>query len=256
MSARAPERTTPVVFCTTAGSSSEASLGNAGHRERLLERYIKNGAGALHPHEIFELLLTFTIPRRDTKRIARRLIDKYRTVGAVCNAPFDELLGIDGIGRKSAALLALVRDILAVCLKERYEHSSVMAHRDDVQSYLRFTYGHRRDEYVAALFLDSANHVIETSIVAEGTVNQCALYPRTVFGKAFNCGAASLIIAHNHPAGTPEPSESDWLITERLLTAGRMLDLPLLDHILVCRDRVISLRELPRWPNSPGRRTV
>lgn len=220
----------------------------AGHRSRLLERYRNNGIDSLHPHEILELLLTFSIQRRDTKSIANALLKRFKTISAVCNASTTELMSIQGIGEKSAALLSFVRDVLAYCLKEKFEKSDFITSRQDVEAYLTFLFGYRRDEYVAALFLDSAHHIVHTEIIAEGTVNQCVVYPRTIVEKALRCGAASMIIAHNHPGGTPHPSENDWQITERLFTVGKILDVPLLDHILICSQKTVSLMEFSRWP--------
>lgn len=231
------------------GIDSTSSVSDAsGHRARLLERFAQSGIGALADHEILELLLTFAIPRKDTKPVAKALMRRFSSISAVVNAPVHDLLSVDGIGERTAQLFPLLREIMAYCLKERYKHQSIISHRRDIEEYLRFHFGHRRDEYVAALFLDNANHVLSTPIVAEGTVNQCAVYPRTVIELALRSGAASMILAHNHPGGGLNPSEADWQITERLAQAGRLLDIPLLDHIIISRHRVISLRELPRWP--------
>lgn len=218
-----------------------------GHRERLRERYLKNGIDALQQHEILELLLTFAIPRRDTKQIAYSLLRRYKTINGVCNASPEELKKIAGIGSRSAVLLMLMRDIIAYCLKEKYSSANVISSRSDVEEYLRINFGFRKDEYVAAFFLNSANKVIQTDIIATGTVNQCMLSPRIIIEKALWYGAAAIIIAHNHPGGTTTPSEQDWQITQRLFTICKMLDIPLLDHILVVSEKVISLREMPRW---------
>jgi DNA repair protein RadC len=252
MSNSRPSVTDAIVIPEEDLSGKTATTHGCGHRSRLLERFTNNGIGALHPHEIIELLLTFTIPRRDTKPIAHALLKRFKTISAVCNAPTDELLQIDGIGKKSAALLQFVRDVLAYCLKERFERGDYITSRQDVEAYLKFMFGYRRDEYVAALFLDAAHHIVQTELVAEGTVNQCALYPRIFIEKALRYGAASMIVAHNHPGGTPLPSENDWQITERLYTAGKLLDLPLLDHILICSEKTVSLVEFPRWPGKRG----
>lgn len=223
-------------------------LPHDGHRARLLDRFVNNGIGALHPHEIIELLLTFTIPRRDTKPVARNLLTKFRTVTSIINASPEELKAVEGIGDRSASLFALIKELIAYCLKEKYEHQSIISHRKDVEEYLRFCFGQRRDEYVACIFLDNANHVLQTDIISEGTVNQCAVYPRTIIDKALRCGAASMVLAHNHPGGGLNPSEADWLITERLISIGKLLDIPLMDHIIISPHKVVSLRELPRWP--------
>lgn len=231
----------------------EQTAANSGHRNRLLERYLKKDFDSLHTHEVLELLLTFIIPRRDTKKSAKLLLKRFGTISGVCNAPREELEQVEGIGKKSAALLRLIGDVIGVCLKERFVKQDVLSRREDVEAYLRMTLGYRSDEYFAALFLDAGNHVIMTEIVAEGTVNQCAIYPRDIIRKALGCRAVSFIIAHNHPGGTTVPSEADWKVTERLFTAGRVLELPLLDHVLICSDKVISLREMSRWPDGRNR---
>jgi DNA repair protein RadC len=221
---------------------------SAGHRQRLLKRFEDNGISSLADYEIVELLLTFIIPRRDTKPIAKHLIAKYKTVWGVLNASADALTDIEGVGKKSALLFPLMNQVMAYCLKEKCADHPVMAQRTDVEAYLRFHFGMRQNEYVAVLFLDTGNHVIATDCIAEGTVNQCAVYPRSIVQKALQYGAASIIIAHNHPGGGKNPSEADWLITERLFTIGQFLELPLLDHVIVTRDVVVSLRDFQRWP--------
>jgi len=229
-------------------AAKDSGILSEGHRQRLLDRYLKRGIDALHPHEVLELLLTFSIRRKDTKKIAKTLLARFKSISGACNAPIDVLQEIDGMGRSSAALLSLVRDLLSICLKERYKRNDVIVDRSDVESYLRFCFGYRPDEFVAALYLDSANHVIQTEIVAEGTGNQCARFPRIVIERALRCHSAAMIIAHNHPGGTAVPSELDWKVTEKIFAAGRLLDIPLHDHIIICSDKVLGLRDLPRWP--------
>jgi DNA repair protein RadC len=149
---------------------------------------------------------------------------------------------------RTAYFFGLLRDVMSTCLQERYEKQPYVSKRQDVEEYLRFHYGLQRDEYVAVLFLDNGNHVIGTEMVAEGTVNQCAVYPRVIVQKAIARGASSLILAHNHPGGSTDPSEADWQITTRLRQIGKLMDLPLVDHIIISRHGSTSLRELSRWP--------
>ncbi len=225
----------------------------AGHRRRLLDRFTGSGLASLHLHEIVELLLTFTIPRRDTKPLAKELVRRYRGLSAILNAPAHELAEVEGIGPRCASHLALVREIMAYCLKEKYLRKSLISHRRDIEEYLRTTFGHRRDEYVAALFLGNRNEVIETEILAEGTVNQCAVFPRRIMERALRYSATSIIVAHNHPGGGIKPSEADWALTERLFAICRLLEIPLLDHLIISHQEVVSLKELPRWKVSVAR---
>jgi DNA repair protein RadC len=222
---------------------------NSGHRARLLKRFEESGISALADYEIIELLLSYAIPRRDTKPIAKKLIGSYKTLRGVINAHPDELKSVEGIGPRAALIFPLVKEILSYCLKEKYQRQEVMAHRRDVEEFLLFQFGLKHDEYVAALFLDSGNHVLTTDVISEGTVNQCAVYPRRIIGQAVRCGAASIIMAHNHPGGGKNPSEEDWQITERLFQIGKLMEIPLLDHILITGEEAFSWREHSRWPS-------
>jgi DNA repair protein RadC len=223
---------------------------NSGHRERLLKRFEASGIGSLADYEIVELLLTYVHPRRDVKPISKRLLGKYGTISAVFNAMPQDLRMVKGVGPRTALLFALIKDLLSYCLKEKYQNRPLMAHRADVEEYLRFHFGPKKEEYVAALFLDTGHRVAATDILAEGTVNQCAIYPRSVIERAMRSGAASFILVHNHPGGGKDPSEADWSITHRLYEIGDLLEIPLLDHIIITREAAFSLRDLSRWPQT------
>lgn len=229
------------------GSSDPANL-SVGHRSRLLERFQKSGVEGLHDYEILELLLTYAIPRRDTKPIAKALLSRYKRIGAVLNASPTELTETEGIGERTAHLFSLLRETMALALKEKFEHREVISHRQDVEEYLRFHYGSRSYEYIAILYLDNGHHVLSMELAAEGTSNQCSIYPRHIIERALHHKASSIIMAHNHPGGTMQASEADWKLTQNLHQVGKLLDIPLLDHIIISKDRVISLRETPRWP--------
>jgi DNA repair protein RadC len=228
---------------------------NAGHRSRLSSRYADSGLSSLQDYEIVELILTFAIPRKDTKPIAKELIRRHKSLSRLLHADRDQLSEVNGVGSRAALLLQLFRDVTSYCLQEKCEARPQVINHRDVEEYLRFTFGYRGDEFLVALFLDNGNNVIATEIMCEGTVNQCAVYPRAIVEKALRCKAASIIIAHNHPGGSMMPSEDDWRITERIAEIGWLLDMPLVDHVIVCSENAISLRSFARWPkkiNSGG----
>jgi DNA repair protein RadC len=233
----------------SSAAKNDVVLQREGHRVRLRKRFLENGIGTLHDYEILELLLGYTIQRKDTKQIAKVLLKEFKTITGVLNADTDDICAVEGVGKNTAQFFPFFRELIGYCLGEACHKKSVVANRRDVEEYLRFYFGSRTDEYVAALFLDNGNRVIAVEIIAEGTVNQCALYPRTVIEKALRFHAASIILAHNHPGGSPTPSEADWSITVKLFRIGKLLEIPLHDHIIICSDAVISLRELSRWPS-------
>jgi DNA repair protein RadC len=224
------------------------SQGYSGHRQRLLDRFRKNSLDGFHDYEVLELLLAFIIPRKDTKPVARQLLSRFNSISGVLNAPAAEIVKVPGMGVRTAELLFAFRDISSYCLKEKLGRQSIIEKRSDVEEYLKFNFGMKREEFVAAVYLDSGNRCLATEILAEGTVNQCAIYPRKVVEAGLSHGAAGLILAHNHPGGTLTPSKADWNITERLHTAGKQVDMHLLDHLIICGEKIISLRDLPQWP--------
>jgi DNA repair protein RadC len=225
-----------------------AEADGVGHRARLLARFDSNGLSALHPHEIVELLLTFAIPRKDTKPLAKDLLRRFGSLTGVLHASAQQLQEVSGMGTRTASLLSLVREVSATCLREKFDRKRLVHHRTDVDEYLRFHLGPRQTEYVAALFLDNTHCVLGVEILAEGTANQCAVYPRSVVEKALTYKASSFVLAHNHPGGSKEPSAADWQLTKRLCEIGALLDMPMIDHVIIARDGVVSLRERPLWP--------
>jgi len=228
-------------------SQQPKKLDHIGHRSRLVDKYVRGGIKSLHDYEILELLLTYVIPRKDTKPIAKNLLANYGTISAVINAPVEELRSF-GLTLRSASLFPLMRDTMAYCLSENYVKKPLITHRGDVEEYLRFNFGYRREEYAAVIFLDTANRVIGAEIISEGTVNYCVVYPRDIIARALKCKAAAIILAHNHPSGETEPSEDDWKMTDKIFTAGKLLEVPLFDHVIISKKSVISLREHGRWP--------
>lgn len=101
-------------------------------------------------------------------------------------------------------------------------------------------------ENVVIIALDSGNRIIGFQSV-QGTTNQCALYPSNVFRFLMICGASSFLIAHNHPGGTASPSGQDWAVTYKLLKAGKLLEIPLQDHLIIADESAISMREFREW---------
>lgn len=219
----------------------------SGHRNRLLERYRRAGIAAFHDYEILELLLTLLIPRKDTKGIARELLLRYGSLRALLAAPERELVTVKGLGERSVLLLKFIRDMQNHCLQEQYTRQDYIQSQSDVLEYLKFHLSHLVEEYVAGFFLDVQNRVIVTEILAQGSVNHCVVYPRKIFDRALQCGAAGILIAHNHPGGSLKASEQDWILTKKMYETGNALDISLVDHILVTDSGLMSLREQEGW---------
>lgn len=219
-----------------------------GHRERIFEKFQKSGIESFHNYEVMELLLTLIFPRIDTKKIAKELLKQFKTVNGILNSDLDLLQAVPGMGKKSANKIKFMKEFVNYSLKERQIRSSVIKNKSDVKEYLRVNLGFRKDEYMAGIYLSSSHEILGIEEIGEGTVNRCHVYPRKIFSRAFSYGAAAIIIAHNHPGGTLEPSKSDWKLTKEIYRVSKILDASLLDHIIITNEKTISMRELPHWP--------
>ena len=139
----------------------------------------------------------------------------------------------------SAALIEQALALLAAEVPER----EVLASPDAVRNYLRLWLGRRPHEVFAVVFLDARNRVIEIAELFRGTLTQTAVYPREVVRRAIELNAAAVVFAHNHPSGDPTPSPEDVRVTREMVKAGKLLSIDVLDHIVIGRQRFVSLKE-------------
>ena len=213
-----------------------------GHRRRLRDRFLKSGRRALADYELLELLLTYVIPRRDTKPIAKALLKKYRSFNSVLDQPTDRSESIEGIGPQSSAFLALIRSCIERYLEHKVERTKSISSPEDVAHFVRIQLGSRQRECLMVLYLNDSNRLIHHTVVTEGTVNRTAFYPREIVQKALIHNATGLIIVHNHPSGDPIPSERDHGITKKLEKITKEFDIKVRDHLIVTPEKTFSLK--------------
>lgn len=214
-----------------------------GHRGRLKEKYRSAGIDGWHDYEVLELILTYALPRKDTKPLSRALLHHFKTINAVLETDTARLCEIPGISEHSALLLRLFRDVARRTLRAELEGRDLLSSPQAVADYLRSALGNSAVEEFHALYLDAANRLIKTERLQTGTVNRAAVYPRIVAERALRCHAVSCIIAHNHPAGTCTPSPEDRTVTEAVKRALETVEIGLLDHVLVTRAGHFSWKE-------------
>jgi DNA repair protein RadC len=216
----------------------------SGHRSRLFERYEKSGIAAFQDYEILELFLTIIIPRKDVKPLAKELISKYKSINGVFSAPPRELEETDGLGKRSVLLIKFIKDVQGYCLKEEIVKNEFrIKNKSDIAQYLSFNFGNLQEECLILFLLDAKNAVISAEIAAQGSAANCPVQPRKLFDRALQVKAAGVIIAHNHPANSLKPSEADWNLTRKIAQAGETLEIPLIDHVIVAKNDVLSMRE-------------
>jgi DNA repair protein RadC len=214
-----------------------------GHRERLREKFQKAGAEGLHDYELLELLLTYAIPRKDVKEPAKMLIQRFGGLAGVLDANPKELEEIKGLGRNSATLIRLVKDLCGAYLAEQMRHKDVLSSSQAVVDFARVKLASLPHEAFMVIYLNTKNEVIEHEIIHEGTVDRAVVYPRKIIESALTHHAVGLILVHNHPSGHPEPSEEDKRLTRAVIEAARTVDIRVLDHIVVGRDSYVSFSE-------------
>jgi DNA repair protein RadC len=214
-----------------------------GHRKRLREKFIKSGVSGFHDYEIIELLLALGTPRKDCKQQAKEAIKRFKSLRGVLEAPPEELGEIKGIGPHNTFGIRLVQEVAREFLKERILEKPVCKSSREIFDYLYHSMRDLKKEVFKVIFLDSKNQIIEIEDLFEGTLNTSAIYPREVIRSAIKNNAISLIFVHNHPSGSPEPSQSDKDITEDLVSAANLMQIKVLDHIIIGDNKYFSFAD-------------
>ena len=214
----------------------------SGHRARLRARLLGGGDAALGDHEVIEYLLMTAIPRKDVKPLAKSLLTRFGGLAGVLNADPVALARHPGMGETSAAALKIVALASRRLARTGVQDQPVLSSWQALIDYLTIDMAHLKHERVRVLYLDSRNRLVSDEILSEGSLDEAAIHPREVVKKALDLGAAALIMAHNHPSGSPEPSRADIAITNRFAEAGRLLGITLHDHVIIGREGHVSLR--------------
>lgn len=213
-----------------------------GHRERLRQRLLTGGAEALADYEVLEYLLYAAIPRGDTKPIAKALLAQFGSLNGVLNADPKAMQRVKGVGESSAAALKAVATAARRMARGEIVKKPVLSSWQALIDYLTTDMAHLTVERVRILYLDTKNRLIEDHHLGDGSIDEAAIHPREVIRRAMDVGASAMILVHNHPSGSPEPSRADIQITQRIAEAGRLLGVTVHDHVIIGREGHTSLR--------------
>lgn len=214
----------------------------AGHRARLRQRLLGGGDEALADHEVIEYLLMTAIPRRDVKPLARTLIQRFGSLAGVLNADARNLSLHPGMGETSAAALKIVALAARRLARQQVREQPVIGSWQALIDYLTIDMAHLTVERVRVLYLNAQNMLIHDDHVGDGSIDEAAIHPREVIRRALDLGATALILVHNHPSGSPQPSRADIQITNRIAEAGRLLGIVVHDHVIIGREGHVSLK--------------
>ena len=214
-----------------------------GHRQRLRERFEKEGLSHFQPHEILELLLAFAIPRRDTNPTAHRLLDRFGSLHGVFQADREELMKVEGVGSSASLLISLFIPLENAYRQSLAGRKITISDRETLKAYCVSLYSEPRNEAFYVLSFDSRLQLLHASEAAKGTPDQVSVFPRTVLSTLLRHGATGCVLSHNHPAGTAEPSAEDLELTRTLARLLESVGITLYDHIIVAEQKGISLKE-------------
>jgi DNA repair protein RadC len=214
----------------------------AGHRERLRVRFTAGGPDALPDYELLELLLFRSLPRRDVKPIAKRLIARFGSFAEVLSAPVERLVEIDGIGESAAIDLKIAAAAAQRLTKGSVSKRQVLASWASVIEYCRAAMAFAEREEFRILFLDKRNQLIADEVQQRGTVDHTPVYPREIVRRALELSATALVLVHNHPSGDPTPSQADIRMTHDIIAISKPLGITIHDHVIVGRNGHASLK--------------
>ena len=217
---------------------------HAGHRDRLRARFMEAGPAALADYELLELLLFRSIPRRDTKPLAKALIARFGSFGAVLGADPKRLMEVEGVKQAVATDLKIAAAAAQRMLKDEIAAREVLSSWNAVLDYCRAAMAHETREQFRILFLDKKNALIADEVQQTGTVDHTPVYPREVMRRALELSATALILVHNHPSGDPAPSRADIEMTHKIAESAKTLNIAVHDHVIIGKTGHASLKGL------------
>ncbi len=207
------------------------------------ERLIRHGANTLADAELLAVFLRVGVKGKDAVQLGHDLLCHFGSLQTLFGARLEEFSALHGLGTAKYAQLQAVLELARRAMLEELRAGQLLSTPQTVKDFLRLQYHHAASEAFHVLFLDVKNRLIEVREMFRGTLTHTSVYPREVVKAALASNAASLMLAHNHPSGTPEPSESDLLLTHALVQALALVDIRILDHFIVAGQQVYSFAE-------------
>jgi len=225
------------------GPHPQTAHNGQGHRARLRQR-LAEGPDTLLDHELIEYLLALAIPRRDTKPLAKALLAQFGGIGGLLSADWDALARFPGMGDTSTAAIKIVQAAALRMLRTQVAAQPILASWQAMLDYLRADMAHLKVERVRVLHLNARNMLIRDDHMGDGSIDQAAIYAREVIRRAIDLGSASLILVHNHPSGSPQPSRQDIEVTRHIVSAGKSLGIVVHDHVVIGSEGHSSMRSM------------
>ncbi|MDR2807153.1 MAG: DNA repair protein RadC [Puniceicoccales bacterium] len=221
-------------------------MNEAGHRERLRQRFLTSGLPAFADHEVVELFLTLCIPRKDVKSPAKALLQKFGSIQKIFDADIDALSQIKDVGHVAPIAIKIIKSLAEIYLRKNIEIAECSLNsQEKLEEFWRLRLGGIEFEVLEIALLNPQFQLLENGVLrlGEGVVHQIQVQPRKIIEYALQHHASAIIIAHNHPSGATIPSREDYFLTKEVEKAAEPLDIILFDHFIITHCEIFSFRK-------------
>lgn len=219
-----------------------------GHRNRMREEFLANGFDEkTPPHKVLEMLLFYCVPRKDTNDLAHLLLNKYKTLSGVLDAPVEELAEFDMLSRAGATLLKLVIPVARIYNLEKKNKVERFNNIGEVGVFLQNEYFGFTKEKLSLMGLDAAGKMLFFEFIAEGDMATVGVSIRDIVKRVLDSGAMCVVLAHNHPGGTALPSNGDATVTAEIVEVMTRMGVCVLDHIIISDGDYVSMKSSSQY---------
>ncbi|MDF2502215.1 MAG: repair protein RadC [Anaerosporomusa subterranea] len=212
-------------------------------QDRPRERLLKHGAQTLSTADLVAILLRVGSREESAVRLAERLLFDHQGLAGLGRITPREMVKLKGIGLVKAVTIAAALELGKRLRDQKSEERPVIRNSQDVRDHMMPLLRYEQREKFYLLPLSTKNHVLDEREISIGSLNASIVHPRELFREALNYAAASVILVHNHPSGDPAPSREDIEVTRRLMEAGKLLEIPVLDHVIIGDGKYVSMKD-------------
>lgn len=214
------------------------------HRERVKQEFLLRGFDEnTPPHKILELLLFYCVPRVDTNPLAHELIDRYKTLSGVLDAPVEELITFKGLTLNNVGLLKMIMPLARIYQAENRFDGEGFGAYDEMCRYMVGRFMGLTNEHFAVMYIDPLGKMIDFTFASKGGGNNVSISNRELLEGVIRTKATAVVIAHNHHNGLPLPSDQDVIATERIADVLASVDVKLIDHLIISRNEYVSMAQ-------------
>ena len=212
-----------------------------GHRKRLQQKFLKS-PDSIADYELLELILFWSIPRKDIKPLAKQLLNQFGSLNNIINTNSEKILNIIAVNKNVANNFAVLRELIRRILQNKVMKENVISSWNALVDYLKVSMGNINVEQFRILFLNKKNILLADELQSSGTVDQTSVYPREIVKRVLFYEATAIILVHNHPSGDPTPSKSDIDLTKQIADACAVINVIIHDHVIISSTKFYSFK--------------